>query len=65
MINILNNRKNKIVYKMPSLKAQTYVDANLMIWLKAQAKDEGCSLSHYIRWCIYEAKAKSDMKYMT
>jgi hypothetical protein len=31
----------------------------------AQAKEEKSSLSNYVRWCIYEAKAKSDMKSMT
>jgi hypothetical protein len=50
---------------MSKLKAQTYIDANLMIWLKAQAREEGYSLSQYISKCIYEAKAKSDMRSMS
>ena len=49
---------------MGKLKASIYMDADLMIWVIAQAKEEGSSVSHFLRWCVYEAKARSDMRSM-
>jgi hypothetical protein len=49
---------------LSKIKISVLVEPDLMIWIKAQAKNDNASISHTIRWFIYEAKARSDMRSM-
>lgn len=49
---------------MVKLRISTTVEPDLLIWLKAQARDEKSSIAHQIRWALYEMKARSDMRSM-
>ena len=40
------------------------LEADYVIWLNAMAKEQKTTRSHIIRRCIYEAKAKTDMRSM-